>query len=273
VTVYDEPVLAGFGIAGLRGTASERARLSGLTLHHAAPEVLLGSEATPASDVYGLASVLHELLTGHAPFFVTDEEDAAALQRRIIVDAPPRLAAPGATAPLRDLLRRAMHKDPARRTGSALELAQQLRALEQQAGWPITTCRVDGLDHLPPPQQFGERAVTGSGVTGVPALGLPARPLREVAADRRELPRPDPRDRGYLPGRDAPLLPSAPSRVVRHSRRPEDAPAPTGPPVELPTPEEDGPRRWAYAPAGRTGEGGRWHTTHVTDRLASPTPR
>jgi serine/threonine protein kinase len=237
VTEYGEPVLADFGIAGLHGTASGRSRLSGLTVHHAAPEVLLGSAATPASDVYGLASVLHELLTGHAPFFVTDEEDAAAVQRRIIVDPPPRLTAPGATAPLRDLLRCAMDKAPEKRPGSALEFAQRLRALERDAGWPTTPCRVAGLDDLPSLETEGDPSAGGGGARNAadtgPDLGLATAKLGDGPAPERRLAPVQGRTREPLPGRDAPLLPSAPTRVVRHSRPAGDLPAPTGRPVDL----------------------------------------
>jgi serine/threonine protein kinase len=260
LTEYGEPVLADFGIAGLHGTASGRSRLSGLTVHHAAPEVLLGSEATPASDVYGLASILHELLTGHAPFFVTDEEDAAEVQRRIIVDPPPRLTAPGATAPLRDLLRRAMDKDPDQRPASALELAQRLRALERDAGWPTTPCRIDGFDDLPPLEaeadpSAGGRADRPAAETG-PSLGLSATQLGDGPAPERRLAPVQRRTREALPGRDAPLLPSAPTRVVRHSRPADDLPAPTGRPVDLsgdaasPHADLDAPNEDPDGPAG-----------------------
>jgi serine/threonine protein kinase len=258
LTAYGEPVLADFGIAGLHGTASGRSRLSGLTVHHAAPEVLLGSEATPPSDVYGLASVLHELLTGHPPFFVTDEEDAAAVQRRIIVDPPPRLAAPGATAPLRDLLRRAMDKDPGRRPASALELAQRLRALERDAGWPTTPCLIDGLDDLPPiaPEvdpPAGDDGGRTAAETG-PRLGLSAGPLGGGPAPGRRLAPVPGRRREALPGRDAPLLPSAPTRVVRHSRPADDLPAPTGRPVDLSRDTAPPQRRTDAAPPEASDE-------------------
>jgi serine/threonine protein kinase len=228
LTGYGVPVLADFGIAGLHDVGSSRAHRSGLTAHHAAPEVLLGGQASPASDVYGLASLLHELLTGHPPFFVTTHEPAAEVQRRIIADPPPRLAAPGVPAALRELLRRAMSKEPTRRPTSALEVAQHLRAIERNAGWPPTACRVTGLDELPPlPRSAGgPRPVRTEGAT--PVVGgrgfdgpPPARDLVPPEADAART----------LPGRDAPLLPSAPTGVVRHDPAPPDLPPPTGSPA------------------------------------------
>src|SRR5205085_4708311 len=38
------------------------------SLHYLAPELIEGSPATPASDVYALGCLLHECLTGAPPF-------------------------------------------------------------------------------------------------------------------------------------------------------------------------------------------------------------
>lgn len=235
-TVYGEPVLADFGIAGLREATSGGSRLSGLTMHHASPEVLLGAAATTASDVYGLASTLYELLDGHAPFFVTRGEDPADVQRRIITEVPPRLEAPATSPALRELLRRALAKEPAERPASALEFAQELREIERDAGWPLTACRVDGLADLPPLAPRG-RPAAASGraavTTGLPDLGLEARPFDTVVPVERALDGPAHAERRFLPGRRAPLLDpreASPSPAVG------DGPPPTGQPVDLPPP-------------------------------------
>jgi serine/threonine protein kinase len=242
ITVYGEPVLADFGIAGMREATSGGSRLSGLTVHHASPEVLLGSAATTSSDLYGLASTLYELLDGHAPFFVTRDEDAADVQRRIITDLPPRLAAPGVTPALRDLLRRSLAKDPAERPSSALAFAQELREIERAAGWPLTPCRVDGLPDLPPlPTRSQPAAVLGTAAatTGVPRLGLEARPLDEVTPVDRSIERPERDGRPCLPGRAAPLL--DPRDVP--TRRPDGRETPPPPPPPSPEPSSPPPPR------------------------------
>jgi serine/threonine protein kinase len=227
-TVYGEPVLADFGIAGLREATTGGSQLSGLTVHHASPETLLGEPASVASDVYGLASTLYELLDGHAPFYVTAGEDPADVQRRIISDLPPRLEAPGTSPALRDLLRRALSKDPVARPASALTFAQELREIERAAGRAPTPCRVDGLTTIPPLPPKAERAAVlgqAAATTGVGDLGLEARPLDEVEPTDRALPDvPAAASPGFLPGRAAPLLETgAPDRREAGREEPEVA--------------------------------------------------
>jgi eukaryotic-like serine/threonine-protein kinase len=85
-------VLADFGIAGSTSGASEQPRLTqtGTSLGTAAymsPEQATGErEIGPPSDVYGLASVLYELLTGEAPF--TGPTFQAILVKRFTQEAP-----------------------------------------------------------------------------------------------------------------------------------------------------------------------------------------
>src|SRR5690606_32337889 len=62
--------LLDFGIAKTVSpdNASTRTRLTGFTPGYASPEQLRNREPTPASDVYALGVILHELLTGARPF-------------------------------------------------------------------------------------------------------------------------------------------------------------------------------------------------------------
>jgi serine/threonine protein kinase len=152
ITRYGEPALADFGVAALRDAAAgSSSPLSGLTLLHAAPEVILGHQASPASDVYGLVSTLYELLGGHAPHFITADEDPAVVQRRVLNDPPPALQAPDVTRRLADLVTQALGKTPDGRPSSAKDLAQQLRLVERECGWSLTSCRIAGEGDLPIP--------------------------------------------------------------------------------------------------------------------------
>ena len=66
-TEYDEPQLGDLGIARLVDAATTATGSVHATLEYAAPEVLSGQPATPASDVYGLGATLHAALGGASP--------------------------------------------------------------------------------------------------------------------------------------------------------------------------------------------------------------
>jgi hypothetical protein len=258
-TRYDEPALADFGVAELRDAVSGGTPSSGMTVLHAAPEVILGHPATPASDIYALVSTLYELLHGHAPHFVTAGEDPAVVQRRVLDDPAPPVRAPGATLAVRELFARCLDKDPVERPSSALALAQELRAVEDAAGWPRTPCRVEGLHDLPPlsarpthPPMLGRAAAT----TGLPPLNLGARPFRSVAPRTPAVDdavaaatAADPA-RPLLAGRHvAPLLPSEPAGAVTPRLAPPSPPPPPPPAPPAAQPPDTAPPAAARTPA------------------------
>jgi serine/threonine protein kinase len=91
---------------------------------YASPERLLGRAMTPASDLYSVAAVMYELLTGNPPATM------AGLVERAIAEAP-RLSdrAPGVSMELAAIVERCLNPDPALRLASALKIAEQCRAL------------------------------------------------------------------------------------------------------------------------------------------------
>ena len=97
------------------------------TPYYMAPEVWQGQEATRRSDVYSLGVVLFELVTGAPPHSsvaiadlarVANQEDAPSLDERD--DLPPEYVA---------IVDRCLHRDPAERFASAIELWDALEEL------------------------------------------------------------------------------------------------------------------------------------------------
>lgn len=115
--------LTDFGIA--RATDAAGLTRTGETLgtpFYLSPERALGRSATPASDIYALGVVAHELLTGRRPF---DRDTPIATALAHVTDPPPTLPA----ALPDDLIRiigRCLAKEPADRPASAQEVAYAL---------------------------------------------------------------------------------------------------------------------------------------------------
>jgi serine/threonine-protein kinase len=101
------------------------------------PEQAMGKVATPRSDLYSLGVTAFEMLAGRPPF---DASNVAALMLKHRHDPPPRftdLKPPlEVPAPLEELVRALLAKDPADRPASAAELAQRLSAIEAEIGRP-----------------------------------------------------------------------------------------------------------------------------------------
>jgi eukaryotic-like serine/threonine-protein kinase len=124
--------LVDLGIA----TAQDHTRLthSGMVLGTAAymaPEQLEGGETTPATDIYALAVVAYEALTGER---AREGRTPLEIAHRIATAPPPdiRDAMPDASPQAAEILKQAMARDPRERPASAGELATGLaRALEE----------------------------------------------------------------------------------------------------------------------------------------------
>lgn len=149
-------VLTDFGIAGVLerdGESVTRITKAGQRLgdmKYASPEQIQGEPVTAAGDVYSLAVLGYEILTGRGPF---EAEAPAKLIRAHLQEEPVPLdrlrfdADPGLT----DLLLRCLAKDPAHRP-SAKTVARVLRA--DAAGEGAATGEVLGLRGPPAVQRF-----------------------------------------------------------------------------------------------------------------------
>jgi serine/threonine protein kinase len=124
------------------------------TTAHTAPELLLGDEPSPATDVYGLASALYEMVAGRAAFRAYDGESPAAVSLRILAGGVRPIVSGDVPLELSDLVVWAMHPDPAERPPGAAWLAEELGRIEQKNGW-LRTKMVTGEPH--PPQRSRRR--------------------------------------------------------------------------------------------------------------------
>ena len=132
--------LVDFGIARAAGDSNEykteAPQLRG-KFGYLAPELFVGEESSPQSDVYAAGVVLYELLTGDNPFRgreVTDSYHKALTVDAVRADA---LRA-DVSAELAEVVARALAKQPSDRYTSAAEFADALR---QQRPAPDEVCQ------------------------------------------------------------------------------------------------------------------------------------
>jgi serine/threonine-protein kinase len=119
VTNADFAYLVDFGIAEARGDT--RLTTAGTpigTMNYMAPERFTDREATPAVDVYALACVLYEALTGDSPFARDSLQNLVGAH---LASPPPRpsVTNPRVPAAFDAVIARGMAKDPDDRFGSA----------------------------------------------------------------------------------------------------------------------------------------------------------
>ena len=129
-------LLADFGIArACCGDLAEQVTRAGFvvgTPEYMSPEQASGESGLDArSDIYSLACVVHEMLTGSPPFH---GDSLRAIMTRHLTEAPPRIRRlrPELPEAIEAALIRAMAKDPADRFASVDEFTAALRAEAQE---------------------------------------------------------------------------------------------------------------------------------------------
>jgi serine/threonine protein kinase len=181
--------VADLGIAALPDRTRITASGSVLgSLSYMAPEQLDNAPSTPAIDIYALAAVAYEVLSGEK---ARRETNPVTLAHAIATQAPPNLRNAWAEAPpgAADLLVRGMARDPAERPRTAGELVGRLRtalAPERRARTP--------------------RSIP----VAVAAADLPTRPHRAAGAGGGGR---GPRDPGHPPPARPPAEPPRRSRM------------------------------------------------------------
>mgnify|MGYP000406758762 CR=1 FL=1 len=178
-----------FGIA--RAVSEASMTVTGTTLgsvHYFSPEQARGDEVTGASDVYALAIVLYEMLTGRRPF--EGDSAAAVALKRLNEDAPPPSTIGHALpAGLEAILMRALSREAADRFPDAGAFAEALRVWRRD---PEAAAPLAGAGAVAP-------AAASTPPAGEPTVYVPPRVTRPadrvpVAPPPRRLPPPD-RDR------------------------------------------------------------------------------
>jgi eukaryotic-like serine/threonine-protein kinase len=129
-----EPRITDFGLAKRFGVESKgsdsQLTLSGQVL--GSPNFMPPEQASakwgavgPWSDVYGLGAILYYLLTGRPPFHAASVTDTL---EQVLHNEPvsPRVLNPSVPADLETICLKCLEKEPARRYGSAQEVADEL---------------------------------------------------------------------------------------------------------------------------------------------------
>ncbi len=127
-----QPRLMDFGIAVETALVSgEKGDTVPGTPEFLAPELLSGGMPSVKTDVYAMGVLLYEMFTGRVPF---DDEDTARLVRRVVTEAAPKVETlrPDLPPELRDILERAIAKDPEARFPDAMALSDAISAFEGQ---------------------------------------------------------------------------------------------------------------------------------------------
>jgi Serine/threonine protein kinase len=117
------------------------------TLQYMAPEQLRAEGVDPRTDIWGLGSILYEMITGNAPFPSTAP---GALITEILESDPPPIAREGEEIPpeLKNVVAKAMKKQVSERYRNTAELLRDLREIKQELDFRARQDRPGGNGHM-----------------------------------------------------------------------------------------------------------------------------
>jgi serine/threonine-protein kinase len=124
----DTVKLTDFGLARIGDAFRSRTGMMAGTPVYMSPEQLAETSLDARSDLYSLGVLLFQLLVGRLPY---QGASLGALLRRVASEAAPAVTSlrPELSPPLADLVAQLIEKEPARRPGDALTLADRLAQL------------------------------------------------------------------------------------------------------------------------------------------------
>lgn len=243
VTDDDLAHLMDFGVAAAIGDPGMPADPATGTVRYMAPERLTGEQVTHLADIYSLACVLAECLSG-VPAFSADTVDDAVEERRTAAAPQPSKLRPGRVpAAIDDVLARGLARKPEDRYSSAGELAaaayQALTEAERHQVARILR-RGEPALHLPGGLEAETKTEPRTGAWGDAAAQPVAFPMFPLQAETPAKPSlPIPSRRGRLPRQPVLLAAAALAAVavvagVGHLvSRPSSASAVASPPQEV----------------------------------------
>jgi serine/threonine protein kinase len=137
-----------FGLAAMKA-ASDETRLTDPalfvgTLAYAAPEQIRGDEVTPATDIYSLAVIAYEMLTGTRPF---DAGNRVTLINQMLTVRPasPAVHRAGLSETIDRAVMRALDKNPAERWAKVTDFVAALHEAAGDAGGDAAADEDGGL--------------------------------------------------------------------------------------------------------------------------------
>ncbi len=155
------------------------------SLHFMSPEHLHGGALTSASDLFSLAVVLYEALSGRVPFPGDTPEQVSAAQSAAGV-RPPSTLADGVSGRLDEAILQGLRADPAQRFHSAEAMSRALASASEEP----TPARRDDTTVAHPVVRAAQPAVSAPRGGYVPPPAPPPEP-----APRRQVHRPPPQRR------------------------------------------------------------------------------
>lgn len=196
----DDAYLIDFGLAvGAEQTSLTQSGTMIGSWHYMAPERFRGSEVDHRADIYALACVLYECLTGNRPFPGDTLESQAAAH---LADPPPRpsIAQPDINPAFDEVVAKGMAKDANARYSSAKELAAAARAALGQPTTPLgtyaaPTAPARAAENVAVPSRWsqkGKRVIWAAGITATVVVLCLVLFLRNTAIPRDESKRPMP---------------------------------------------------------------------------------